>query len=152
MVPWESMQELLDDVIVSMTKRMAGIDMERTSASCLPDEGEVSAVITEITGTDGFTLVYHADNALLLEIAQKMKRRPVEDADEVGEYTREYFNIICGHMISQLNRREKSSLRFSMPRYLPSPFDKTEKDQNAFVLHYQTPKGSAEIQGIYTNK
>lgn len=152
MVPWESMRELLDDVIVSMTKRMAGIDMERTSSGCLPDESAASALITEIIGTDDFTLVYHADNALLLEIAQKMKRRPVEDMDEVGEYTREYFNIICGHMISQLNRREKTSLRFSMPRYLPAPFDKTEEDQNAFVLHYQSPKGSAKVQGIYTNK
>lgn len=112
----------MDEVVKDITKRMAGIDLERASTDALPSDGKVSALIAEVSGTDGFTLVYNAEDALLREIAQKMKRKPVEDMDEVGEYTREYFNVICGHVISQLNRKTQSTLRFALPQYLPFPF------------------------------
>jgi hypothetical protein len=148
MVQWESIQELMDEVVKDITKRMAGIDLERASTDALPSDGKVSALIAEVSGTDGFTLVYNAEDALLREIAQKMKRKPVEDMDEVGEYTREYFNVICGHVISQLNRKTQSTLRFALPQYLPFPFG-GKNSRNALVLYYQSCKGSARVQGVY---
>ncbi len=150
MVQWESIQELMDEVVKEMTKKMAGIDLERTSTDVLPRDGKVSALIAEVSGTDGFTLVYNAEDALLWEIAQNMKHRPVADMDEVGEYTREYFNVICGHVISRLNLKTKSSLRFAMPQYLPFPFVGKDKE-DALVLYYQSGKGSARVQGVYAN-
>jgi len=148
MVQWESIQDLLDEVIKDITKRMAGIDLERATDNVLPSDGKISALIAEVSGPDGFTLVYNAENALLWEIAQKMKHRPVEDMDEVGEYTREYFNVICGHVISQLNRQNKSTLRFALPQYLPFPFG-DKGSRNVLVLYYQSCKGSARVQGVY---
>lgn len=151
MVQWESIEELMDEVVKDVTKKMAGIDLERANTDVLPSDGKVSALIAEVSGTDGFTLVYNAEDALLWEIAQNMKHRPVEDMDEVGEYTREYFNVICGHVISRLNRKTQSSLRFAIPQYLPFPFVGKEEKDDALVLYYQSQQGSARVQGVYAS-
>lgn len=148
---WEDMEGMLDGAMKDITKRMAGIDLERIETDTLPDNGKVSALITELSGPDGITLAYNVENALLWKIAQGMKRRPIEDMEEAGEYAREYFNVVCGHLISRLSRKTKTILRFTMPEYLPHCFG--EKDsKNAFVLYYRSQEGSVRVQGVYNNK
>ena len=61
---------------------------------------------------------------------------------------KEYFNILCGHIISRINRETKSSMRFGIPTYHEE--GKTADGDHALRICYVCAEqnGRASITGI----
>lgn len=138
-------QQILDDAARDITKRLAGIELERAQWP-QGDSSDIASLYTATTGSYSITVVYHAETRLLRYIAEKMKRRPIEDAEEVEMYAKEYFNILCGHIISKINRLTKASARFGVPNYRRGFY--TAEDYPGIVLKvsYRSSAGGLQLQ------
>ena len=146
----EYLRSIVDQTVVHVTDKVAGILLRPSPDSrCLPDQGW-AAISIAITGMeDGpFTLYYRAEPHVFRAIAEKMKRRPVDDEQDMAVYLKEYFNILCGHIISRINRETKSSMRFGIPTYHEE--GKPISGEHALRICYECAEqnGSASITGV----
>lgn len=145
-----NIQKILDDAVRDITKRLAGIDL---TVGEWPgqESGEVDSLYTVTKGSYTITIVYHAEKQLIQYIAEKMARRTVEDPQDVEMYAKEYFNILCGHFISQVNRMTKSSARFGVPQYCHGNY-KTENCEGIILeVSYTSTAGNLQVQSQYAD-
>lgn len=145
----QDFQKILDNAVRDITKRIAGIDLE-TAKWPQGDDNEVASLYTDTRGSYKITVVYHAETRLLRYIANKMARRPVEDPEDVEMYAKEYFNILCGNIISTINQMTKSSARFGIPQYCRGFY--TAEDYPGVVLEvsYRSIAGGLQLQSCYS--
>lgn len=142
--------DLMDQAVRDITLRMTGIELVRVEqAASHREDGANPLLSIEIKGGDGFTLFYSAEERLLRAIAQRMKRRPVEDLAEAVEYDKEYFNVICGHAVSSYNRIKKTSLRFGVPCYQNGGGG---LQSGSLALFYRSSEGSASMESACDQK
>lgn len=147
MTDQENFERIVDCTVRDITKRMSGIHLIRTDKEPWTLDNAVSSLVTEVAGDYSFTVTCCADNKLLHTIAEHMKRSPVSD-DEVGIYTTEYFNTLCGHVVSQINHLNQASARFKVPQFIEGP-DNAHKDA-FFDIHYESVDGKVSVQGFMT--
>ncbi len=146
-------QEILDDAVRDITKRLAGIDLERAHSSLLDDEDEdVASLYTATTGSFQIKVVCHAQTRLLRYIAEKMARRPVEDSEMEEVYVKEYFNILCGHVISKINRLTNGSARIGIPEYYRGFYVVDDYPDGLLEVSYKSIAGNFQVESRYPEK
>lgn len=143
-------QKILDDTVRDITKRLAGIDL---SVGNWPrrENGEIDSLYTTTKGSYTITIVYHAEQQLLYYIAEKMARRPLEDPGDMEMYAKEYFNILCGRFISQINNLTKSSARFGIPHFCHGVYQSEGFSGITIEVSYTSSAGNIQVQGQYGN-
>lgn len=109
-------QEILESAICDITQRLSGISLEK-AITADKISSEIASLCAVTSGSYQITIICHGELQLFRRIAEKMKRRPIENDDEVEMYLKEYFNIVCGHVISRVNSATKESARFGIPQY-----------------------------------
>lgn len=141
------LQNLVNDTVIRITKKMTGVSMQAVEA---PANRSRHNPVLKILITDGgrgqVTALYSTSNSAFHKIADGMKRRPVEDEAEMVVYIKEYFNVLCGNIISRINREKKASFRFGVPSYHEQGFEKSE---NPFIeMVYDMDGGRIRISWI----
>ena len=133
---------VMDETTVDITKRVAGITLTKCQPDGRKQRGGVLSVST--TGDYEIALVYCAPEEILFEIVKNMKRGPFE-SDEMEIYLREYFNVLCGRIISQINRQAKVSARFGLPKYDTVEPHMVYDERNAVKACYNCDGGSGVV-------
>lgn len=144
MMELQELRELIDLAVTQITRHLTGISLQSGPPAGQEDGRLSSSIWVRIgDGQDQSTLVYQAEDSLLWAISEQMKRRPITDREEMEEYSKEYFNIICGHLVADINRLTQSSLRFGVPSYQAGagPLPGSE-----VILDYQGRPGAARVQ------
>lgn len=145
----QDFQKILDNAIRDITKRIAGIDLE--TANWPQDEnGDVASLYTVTKGSYRITVVYHAETRLLRYIADKMARRPVEDPEDMEMYAKEYFNILCGSIVSKINQITNSSARFGIPQYCRGFYAAEDYPGVVLEVSYRSIAGGLQLQSCYS--
>jgi hypothetical protein len=102
------LQNLVNDTVIRITKKMTGVSMQAAEA---PANRSRHNPVLKILITDGgrgqVTALYSTSNRAFHKIADGMKGRPVEDEAEMVVYIKEYFNVLCGNIISRINREKR---------------------------------------------
>lgn len=106
--------KVIDEAAVDITKRMAGVELKPGKRKSLEDTGVIRI---RTTGTYDLSLSYVASASVFQAIADSMKRAPAVDMEDVSVYVKEYFNILCGRIISRINRETKHSARFGLAEF-----------------------------------
>ena len=145
-------QKILDDAVRDITKRLAGIDLERAPSSLLEEDDDIASLYTATTGSFQIKVVCHAQTRLLRYIAEKMARRPVEDSEMEEVYVKEYFNILCGHVISKINRLTNGSARIGIPEYYRGFYVVDDCPGGMLEVSYKTIAGNFQVEGRYPEK
>ena len=120
-VPRERLAEIFDQVVRDITRREAGICLAPGEAE---PSGEIYTVYAVFERGFGTCLSMSAEAAMFVRLTRgMMQREDVTDRD-VEDFTKEYFNVLCGHIVAQLYRETKVPARFSPPsfragRYIP---------------------------------
>ena len=120
-VPQERLTEIFDQVVRDITRREAGICLAPGEAE---PSGEVFTVYAVFERGFDTCLSMSAEAAMFVRLTRgMMQREDVTDRD-VEDFTKEYFNVLCGHIVAQLYRETKVPARFSPPsfragRYIP---------------------------------
>lgn len=73
------------------------------------------AVYTTTKGAYQVQLVLCASRRTLRRIAQGMLEESSEDSEEIEEAAKEFFNILCGSIVSEIANRYRANVLFSPP-------------------------------------
>lgn len=139
-------EKILDDTVRDITKRLANIELKKADWS-QSDLNDVASLYTATTGSYKITVVTHAETRLLRYIAEKMARRTVDEPEDVEMYSKEYFNILCGHIISKINQKTKSSARFGVPHFRRGFYVVEDCPGIVLEVSYQSDEGGLQVQG-----
>lgn len=112
------LRKLINDTVISVTKKMTGVSL---AVVTVPTNRPANNPVLKILITDKekreITALYSASVSTFFKIASYMKEEPVEDDAEMVIYLKEYFNVLCGNIVSCINRERKAFFRFGVPAY-----------------------------------
>lgn len=142
------LRSLADRAVREMTERIAKfllIQKEVSSLNLL----RCSSLVVRTSGEYEASLILNADDSYLEEIARRMKHSEEVTAQDVAMYTTEFYNILCGFLISQFNSIQCCKARFGIPKYTNNSYIQGlgKKDQG-ITLYYQNQFGAVQLQVI----
>lgn len=131
-IPKEELQAMLGGIVREVT--------ERTAKITLVPGGELRGDhlrTVYITFNKGFhsSLTLCSDVELLTRMARNTLELEEPTVQEVEDFCKEYFNIICGKIAAVLFRDTRVPARFSVPRFYEGRYA-PEDHQAQFVLTY----------------
>ena len=128
----EELEVMLDQAVREVTEQAAGVQLFPSGEQLGKDLCTV-----HITFSKGFhtSLTLCADTALLDRLARNALGEESLTQQDVEDFGKEYFNILCGKIAAVLFRNTKVPARFSVPafyhgRYIP------EDHRTQFMLTY----------------
>lgn len=141
-MPQEQLEELFDAAVREVTQSTAGVHLYQGT---VPPEGELCTVY--ITFKNGFhsSLSLCADTAILTRMAKNMLQVEQLTPQDVEEFSKEYFNILCGQIATLLFQTTKVASRFDVPTFHLGRYE-PEDHQKQFTLSYSSDQlGSAQL-------
>lgn len=131
--------QMTDTLLRQLLETCAGI---RACCAERRDMDEFAEVYAEIDGTYHARLSLRAGTRLWRALAENILGGPLTAPDDPEEYAKEFLNILCGRLVSDIFRLTHSPARFFPPRWtqgaLP-PFD--DKTHFISTLYYMTWEG-----------
>lgn len=147
-IPAERVQELIHSVTVRITQQVAQINLQ-IGEHPPPPKGDLCAVYTTIEGTYHARLVLCAERLFLQRMTENMLGDPMHYPDDLEEYSKEFFNILCGRIVGEICQANNAHVTFHPPCFTedssilsefyvkPSALIcfTSDKDENVIVLH-----------------
>lgn len=128
----EDLEKMLDDAVREVTEQAAGIQLYQSGETLGEDVCTV-----HVTFNKGFhtRLTLCAETSLLSRMAHNVFGEEYNEQEDLEDFSKEYFNILCGKIAAFLKRTTQVAARFSVPtfykgRYVPEDHD------TQFVLTY----------------
>lgn len=128
----QELANLLDQAVREVTEQTAGVQLFPSGET--PSE---NLCTVHISFSRGFhtSLTLCADTGLVLRMARNALGEEELTQQDMEDFCKEYFNILCGKITAILFRETKVPARFSIPvfyhgRYTP------ENHQTQFMLTY----------------
>lgn len=130
-IPQEQLKEMLDLAVRKVTEETASVQLFPSGGSLSEDVCTV-----HITFNQGFytSLTLCADTTLLFRMARNVFGDDFDPGD-LEDFSKEYFNVLCGKIAGCLKEMTNIAARFSVPTFYRGRY--TPKDQRMqFVLTY----------------
>lgn len=107
---------LISQMTVRLARKVANIQlwMDRPTRKPKPP---CCAVYTTTKGAYQVQLVLCASRKTLRRIAQGMLGESSGDPEEIEEAAKEFLNILCGNIVSEIAHRYRANVLFSPPRF-----------------------------------
>lgn len=148
-----NLSEITDRAVKDISKKVARVEMHNADSAVIDDENS-SSLVTTAKGDYELTIVFYTSICVMRAITENMKRGESADEEDIAVYTKEFFNILCGHVISMLNRSIHASARFGIPQFLKGPYreDEHSMPQALNEMCYQCSYGPVKIRTIFQSK
>ena len=164
-LPQERLEAVFDRVAREVTREATGICLYEGD---IEPSGTLCTVYSEFRRGVDTSISLCADAALFVRLAQGMMQREDVTQKDVEEYSKEYFNILCGHIAAGVHQETHVSPWFTPPefyygRYHPhgreiqfSLHYKSDAAENALLIHHtvrmypeepEDPSGPARNSG-----
>ena len=146
----ELFRQLTEDITQKITLDVAQIDLRLSDHQPNPDD-DLCTVYTSVAGGYKTRLVMCAQRKFLHRLTENMMGEPSSDPDDLEEYTKEYFNVLCGRLVGEIYRVTKRGAKFHPPFFheghyslIPPASDNelesicftNPKSEHLMVLHY----------------
>ena len=133
----EELEKMFGQTLQEVTRRVGGIHLRQKDS---PPEGEL------------YTVYVKFDRGVQEEVTYQ----------DMEDFSKEYFNVVCGHIVAKLFETTKRAYRFSVPgfcsgRYQPKEHaehfalsyagDRDEGAQLIHLLPVETPGGDGPAYG-----
>lgn len=147
MLSEKAVMEIADGAVCDIARRLSGVELTQAPSSLLSSNEGHSLVIHTKRGYS-LTVVLHASNTFLLSAAGRMKRETVSTFEEAAVYVKEFFNILCGHIVSAINNKVHSRTIFDMPEIFLGAYQEPAfpPDSAACALNYYTANGPLSLR------
>lgn len=141
----QNMQAVLDEIIRDVTEKVAGIRLYQGDSSL---NDNLCTVHTAFNKGFQFSLSLCADLTMFMRLAKNMLQTDEVMPQDVEDFAKEYFNVLCGYIASSLFQATKVATRFTVPvfysgRYLPDDLREqfvisysSDKNESAQLIHY----------------
>ena len=135
----EKLKEILDRITRKVTEDSVGIQLVQGES----EPGEDICTV-HIRFRKGFrsSLSLRADTAMLTRLTQSMLKEENVTPRDLEDVTKEYFNVLCGHIASALYQATQVASRFSIPSFHQGSYS-PEDHEEQFVLSYGSDQEGA---------
>lgn len=132
----QSLEEMLDTVVREVTETTAGIRLYHDTQ---PPAGELCTIYITFQKGLRSSISLCAEAAMLRRMTQNFIQSEDVTLQDLEDFSKEYFNVVCGRVAAILFKTTRVAARFSVPdfyqgRYRPDGF----RDQ--FVLTYSSDR------------
>lgn len=110
----EVLQPLIDKTIKELFWEVAKIRLHRCE-ECDVVPKDLCTVYTTFSGGYQIRFAFCAEREMMKRITENISEEPVTNPDDIAEYMIEFINVICGHVVSSVFRKTKTSARFHSP-------------------------------------
>lgn len=128
----EELEEMLDNAVREVTSQAAGVHLHPSGAAL---SGDLCTI--HISFEKGFhtTLTLYADTALFSRMAKNVFGDVELSPQDLEDFSKEYFNILCGKIAAYLFRTTRIAARFGTPTFYHGRYT-PENHQMQFALTY----------------
>lgn len=142
----EKLQDVFDQVTREITEKVGGIRLCVGDTSLQEDSCTVHAAFAR-----GFhsSLALCADTAMFTRLTQSMLQAEEVTQQDVEDFTKEYFNVLCGHIASRLFQVTKVASRFGIPEFYNGRYQ-PENQREQFAICYSSDKNEGARLSHFT--
>ncbi len=128
----EELERILDQAVQDVTERTAGVQLHQGDQM----SGEDICTV-QITFDRGFrtSLTLCADTGLLYRMACNSFHEESVSPEDVEEFSKEYFNVLCGRIAGAMFRATQVPAHFGPPEFYHGRYE-PEGREIQFVLTY----------------
>lgn len=130
----EQLKEVLDRITREVTKDSVGIQLVQGEDG--PGEDMCTVHISFRRGFRS-SLSLRADTAMLTRLTQSMLKEEHITPQDLEDVTKEYFNVLCGHIAKALFNATRIASRFGVPSFYHGTYS-PEDGEEQFVLNYSS--------------
>lgn len=144
----EKLWDVFDQVTREITEKVGGIRLHEGDISLNEDLCTVHAAFAR-----GFhsSLSLCADTSMFTRLTQSMLQEEEVTAQDVEDFTKEYFNVLCGHIASRLFQTTKVASRFGIPEFYTGYYQ-PENQKEQFTICYYSDKNEGARLSHYTSE
>lgn len=144
-LPQEELREVFDQITRDITEKVAGIRLYQGNA---PPSDEVCTVYAAFERGFSSSLSLCAERSLFTRLTQHMLEAESVSDQDIEDFSKEYFNVLCGYVASALYRVTGVASRFGIPSFhrgrcrLPGQRDQfvisyfSDRDESVQLTHY----------------
>ena len=128
----EKLEQILDQALQDVTEQTAGVRLNQGDQPL----GEDLCTV-HITFDKGFStsLTLCADTSLLTRMACNSFHEEEVDSEDLEEFTKEYFNVLCGKISGAMFQATQIAAHFGPPTFYHGRYE-PEGQEVQFVLTY----------------
>ncbi len=137
----QELENVLDQITRRVTEESTGIRLIPGG----PDPTE-DVYTVHVRFCRGFhsSLSFRTDSALLTRLTQSMLQEEQVTLQDLEDVAKEYFNVLCGHIVAALFKATRVTARFSVPSFHRGSYS-PEGHTEQFVIHYSSDRGEAAL-------
>lgn len=128
--------EILDIVDTAMQDITNRMDRIYPCQQGINLSNDTCTVCTTFEGGYDADLILYMDTALLCRLTKHALQEESVSLQDIEEFSKEYFNVICGHIVSRIFRAAHIASRFSIPRFYPGQHALSQNAASCHVLSY----------------
>lgn len=128
----ETLESILDQALQDVTERTSGVCLRQGGQT--PGEDLCTVHITFDKGFDT-SLTLCADTSLLARMARNSFHEDSVTPEDLEEFSKEYFNVLCGKIVGAIFQKTQVPAHFSPPVFYHGRYE-PEGQEIQFVLTY----------------
>ncbi len=132
----ETLRQLVDKVAREVTERVAGVRLAKEEGSFTGERYTV-----HITFTKGvhYGLALCAELPIYTRMTQYMMQETEVTSQDIEDFSKEYFNVVCGHIAAEIYKNTKLAARFGVPEFFQGEY--VSETPELFTLQYSGERG-----------
>ena len=147
----ETIFPIIDSAMKDISNRVAKVQVTSLTGDVSLSADDPFTIFSTTKGDYTLTVVFCTDYCVLQELTHNMKRNGEEvSEEEISIYMKEFFNILCGHIISAVNRTEHLCADFGVPNFVKGCYK--EKLSASIHFHgqyyYDSPYGRLKLETL----
>ena len=135
----EELIEIFDQIMKEVTEKVSGIQLYE---GAIPFGDKLSTVYAVFERGFQFGLSLCVDTALFIRLTQNIMEEEEVTPQDVADFSKEYFNVVCGNIASKLFQATKVGCRFNIPAFYPVRYEPEER-QNRLIMRYYTDQNES---------
>lgn len=116
-----------------ITKQVANIQLCKKDSDLSMD---TCTVHTTFDGGCHASLALCADTSLFVRLTQHIMQEEDVAPQDIEDFTKEYFNVICGQVVYHVFKATHISSRFQIPTFYTGQYHPSDHGTSRFTLRY----------------
>lgn len=138
----EELEKILDQAVQDVTECTAGVQLHQGDQM----QGEDLCTV-QITFDRGFrtSLTLCADTGLLKRMAENSFHEESVSPEDLEEFTKEYFNVLCGRIASAMFRATQVPAHFGPPVFYRGRYEPEDREIQFMLTYSDESLRSAQL-------
>lgn len=127
--------DIMDTAVKDISQRVAQLAVQNADKQDWKAENSFSVLATT-QGDYDLTIVFCTKSEILRTITENMKHGREASEEDIPVYITEFFNILCGHIVSAMNSKCHCKARFGIPKLISGLYE-PEYTQDTHSSHWK---------------